>query len=74
MPKMRVRLMKLEDCQFGTRFFTFVKCRPQTLVAVNSKTCEAVYHSGFEFNIQATKYRITAKRKVWAVINFKDLP
>lgn len=74
MPKPRIRLMNLSDCTNGTRYYTNIKHRPQTLVTINKKTNEAIYHNGHAFNMQAKKYRGYANRKVWVVINFKDLP
>lgn len=70
---MRLRLMKLHNCPNGTRFFT-KGCQPRTLVTVNRKTSEAIYHMGHEFNIKANKIRGTSNWKVWVVVNFKDLP
>lgn len=73
MPKMRLRLMKLGDCPNGTRFYT-KNCQPRTLVTVNKRHETAIYHIGHEFNIKAEKRRVPSKWKVWAVVNFKDLP
>lgn len=61
--------MRLEDCPNGTRFFTFLKCRPNTLVTCNKKKSEAIYRAGHKFNPTAIKYRITSARKVWAITN-----
>lgn len=74
MPKMRLRLMKLKDCPNGTRFFTIQKWLPRTLVTVNRKRDDAIYHFGHEFNMTALKRRAPSYWRVWVIVNYKDLP
>lgn len=66
--KQRLRLVKLEDCQNGTRFYTSRKWQPRTLITINKKYYEAVYHIGHLFDIKAKQLRMNPSFRVWAVI------
>nr|DAV78076.1 MAG TPA: hypothetical protein [Caudoviricetes sp.] len=68
--KPRYRLMKLSDCANGTRFY-FYRSKllwPYTLIAINRRKYEGVYHIGHDFNINVRMFRTSLNKQVWAKV------
>lgn len=70
MSKPIVRLMKIGQCHNGQRAWQKMCLRPITIVTINDRTCEAIYHVGHEFNIDAKKMRMSKWIRVWAIVGW----
>lgn len=68
MAKPRVRVMKMGECTNGTRAWQIKCLRPITIVTVNKKKAEAIYHVGHAFDMDAKKLRIGSWTRVWAIV------
>lgn len=68
MTKPRVRLQEVRKCHNGQRAWQWVALRPITIITLNRKRDEAVYHVGHEFDIQAQRLRLPGWMKVWAIV------
>lgn len=53
------------------RAFIFYRSKmmlPYTLIAINRKKYEGVYHMGHDFNINVRMFRISLNKQVWAKV------
>lgn len=65
MAKPRYRLMRLRDAPDGARFVFQRTFNQATLITRSRKAHEAIFHFGFEFNIDAVRRRTWLNRQVW---------
>ena len=67
MSKLRLRMVRLNDCMHGTRFW-YAKGNwawaPCTLIT-KRKDGQCVVHAGHEFNIRAGRWKTQGWRSVW---------
>lgn len=67
-PKPRVRLMKIGECGNGQRAWRKKCLHPITVITVSKKKCEAIYHVGHAFNLEAKRLRMGSWTHVWAIV------
>lgn len=68
MSKPRVRLMKIGECYNGQRAWQKQCLHPITIITVNKRTCEAIFHKGHAFDMDAKRLRMSSWLRVWAIV------